>query len=271
MLANRLKKILPHLVSKQQSAFVKDRLILDKIMVAFVTLHYMRNHNSGETGYMALKLDINKAYDRVELVYMEKLMKKMGLVDTWVNLMMQCISKATYSVLIHGEPRGQITPSRGLCQRDPLSPYLFLLCMEGFHGLLRKVKENGDIRGVSICRSAPKLTHLLFADDNLIFCRAKINECEKLEILATYEQASGQQINRDKTTLFFSKSTSPQMQESIQAALGVPVVKQYEKYLGCQASLGGKRRRALTILSKESGKSLKDGKASFCHKRGEKF
>ena len=67
--------------------------------------------------------------------------------------------------------------------------------MHGFHGLLRKAEENGDIRGVSICRSAPKLTHL-FADDNLIFCRAKINECEKLlEILATYERASKQQIN----------------------------------------------------------------------------
>ena len=64
--ANRLKKILPHLVSEQQSAFVKDRLISDNIMVAFETLHYMRNHSSGETGYMALRLDMSKVYDRVE-------------------------------------------------------------------------------------------------------------------------------------------------------------------------------------------------------------
>ena len=113
--------------------------------------------------------------------------------------------------------------------------------MHGFHGLLRKAEENGDIRGVSICRSAPKLTHL-FADDNLIFCRAKLNECEKLlEVLATYEQASRQQINRDKTTLFFSKSTSQQMQASIQEALGVPVVKQYKKYLGLPSFIGRKK------------------------------
>ena len=238
-LANRLKKILPHLVSEQQSAFVKDRLISDNIIVAFETLHYMRNHSSGETGYMALKLDMSKACDRVEWLYMEKLMKKMSFGDTWVNLIMQCISKANYSVLINGEPHGRITPSRGLCQGDPLSPYLFLLCTEGFHGLLRKAEENGDIRGVSICRSAPKLTDLLFADDSLIFCRAKTNECEKLlEILATYEQASGQQINRDKTTLIFSKSTSHHMQVSIQEALGVPVVKQYEKYLGLPSFIG---------------------------------
>ena len=93
--------------------------------------------------------------------------------------MMQCISKATYSVLINGEPHGYITPTSALSQGDPLSPYLLLLCTEEFHGLLRKAEENGDIRGVSICRSAPKLTHLLFVDDNLIFCRAKLNECEK--------------------------------------------------------------------------------------------
>ena len=136
---------------------------------------------------------------------MEKLMKNMGFGDTW-NLMMQCIFKATYSVLINGEPHGHITPTTGLHQGDPLSPYLFLLCTKGFHGLLRKVEENGNIRGVSSCRSAPKLTHLLFADDSLIFCKAKINDCEMLlEILATYERASRQQINRDKTTLFFSK------------------------------------------------------------------
>ena len=137
---------------------------------------------------MALKLHMSKMYDRVEWQFMEKLMKKMGFGDTWTNLMMQCISKATYSVLINGEPYGHIKSTRGMRQGDPLSPYLFLLCTEGFYGLLRKAEENGDIRGVSICRSAPKLTHLLFANDSLIFCRAKINECEKLlEILATYE------------------------------------------------------------------------------------
>ena len=101
-------------MSEQQSAFVKDRLISDNIMLAFETLHYMRNHSSGEMGYMALKLDMNKAYDRVEWQYMWQLMKKMGFGNTWINLMMQCISKATYLVLINGEPHGHIKPTKGL-------------------------------------------------------------------------------------------------------------------------------------------------------------
>ena len=78
-MANRLKKILPHLISDQQSAYMTNRLISDNVMVAFETLHYMRNHSSSNTGYMALKLDMSKAYDRVEWLYMEKLMRKMGL------------------------------------------------------------------------------------------------------------------------------------------------------------------------------------------------
>jgi len=128
---------------------------------------------------MALKLDMSKAYDRVEWPYMEKLMKKMGFDDTWVQLMMQCISSATYSVLINGEPYGKITPTRGLRQGDPFSPYLFLPCTKGFYGLLRKAEIEGNIKGVSICRNRPKLTHLIFADDSLIFCRSKTEECAK--------------------------------------------------------------------------------------------
>ena len=135
--------------------------------------------------------------------------------------------------------------------------------------MLRKAEENGDIRGVSICRSAPKLTHLLFADDSLIFCRAKINECEKLlEILATYEQALGQQINRDKTTLFFSKSTSPQMQESIQVALRVPVVKQYEKYLRLPSFFGRKKKESFDNIKQRVWKKLQGWEGKLLSQAG---
>ena len=169
VLANRLKLVLPHIISEQQSAFLTDQLISDNILVAFETLHYVRNHCTGKTGYMALKLDMSKAYDQVEWNYMEKLMVKMGFCSSWVKLMMECITTATYSVLINGEPHGHITPSRGLRQGDPFSPCLFLLCTEGLHRLINLAMERGELKGVSICRNGPKLTHLLFADDSLVF------------------------------------------------------------------------------------------------------
>ena len=114
VLANRLKIIITNLISEHQSAFMFDCLISDNILVAFETLHYMRNHNKGKTGFMALKLDMSKGYHRVEWSFMEKVLVKMGFQDRWVKLMMACITTASYSVLINGEPHGHITPSRGL-------------------------------------------------------------------------------------------------------------------------------------------------------------
>ena len=182
---------MPHLIFEHQSAFMSNHLLSGKIMIAFETLHYMRNHHNGKTGFMALKLDMSKMYDRVEWTYMEKLMVKIGFQDSLVKLMMECITTASYSVLINGEPHGDIIPTRGLRQGDPLSPYLFLMHTEGLYGLIHKVARMGDIWGVSICQNGPKLTHLLFTDDSLIFCKAKENECHKLlDILAAYERAS---------------------------------------------------------------------------------
>lgn len=123
---------------------------------------------------------------------MEKFLEKMGFQDRWVKLMIVCTTMASYSVLINGEPHGEITPIKGLRQGDPLSPCLFLVCTEGLHSLISKAANNGDIKGVSICRNGPKITHILFADDTLIFCRVKESECQSLlDILVIYEQASG--------------------------------------------------------------------------------
>ena len=135
------------------------------------------------------------------------------------------VSTVSYSTLINGELHGYIKPSRGLRQGDPLSPYLFLLCAEGLHSLLQRAKNTEDIHGVSISRSGPKLTHLFFADDSLLFCKATTNEIKCIQnILTEYELASGQQVNRQKTTLFFSNSTPRHIKDSIQAMLGVPVI-----------------------------------------------
>ena len=132
-----------------------ERLITNNILVAFETFHYMRNHCIGKTVYITLKLDMSKAYDRVEWEYMQQVLVKMGFYDYWVKLMMECITSATYSILINGEPHGLIIPTRGLRQRDPLSPYLFLMCTKGLHGIISSTASKDEIRGVSICKFRP--------------------------------------------------------------------------------------------------------------------
>ena len=109
---------------------------------------------------MALKLDMSKAYDRVEWSFLEKIMLKMGFQDSWVALIMQYVSTVTYSILLNGEPKGFIRPSRGLRQSDPLSPFPFLFCAEGLNALLNKAVDNGEISCLSLCRQGPKITHL---------------------------------------------------------------------------------------------------------------
>ena len=148
-------------------------------------------------------------------------------------MIMQCITTVSYSILVNGEPKGLIYLSRGLRQGDPLSLFLFLLCAEGLNALLHHAASNGEIREYSICRVGPKITHLFFATDCLLFCRATSDECAKIQsILAWYEAASGQQVNSDKTTAFFSWNTFVEVQEELKVLLGVPVIKNYEKYLG---------------------------------------
>lgn len=142
--------------------------------MAFETLHYMKTQQNGYTGFMALKLDMSKAYDRDKWSFLECLLRKMGFHSRWVDLMMECITTVSYFILINGEPSQTIHPSKGLRQRDPLSPYLFLLCTKGLHGLSAKATIFGDIRGIFIYKNGPRLTHLFFANDSLLFCRASV-------------------------------------------------------------------------------------------------
>ena len=137
-LANRLKKFLNNIIIEHQSTFAKGCLISDNILIAFETLHTMKHYNSRSNGFMALKLDMSKTYDRVEWVFLEKVMRKMGFCEQWIGLIMVCVKTITYSILVNGELKGLIHPSRGLRQGDPLSPFLFLLCTEGLHGLIKK-------------------------------------------------------------------------------------------------------------------------------------
>ena len=121
---------------------------------------------------------------------------------------MQCVTSMSYSVRINGKPKGHIVPTKGIRQGDPLSPYLFLLYVEGLSALIKRSVENGELEGLSVCRGGPTISHLFFADDSIIFGKASIEECINLQrLLVVYEHASRQQLNRAKTSLFFSSNT----------------------------------------------------------------
>ena len=138
---------------------------------------------------MEIKLDMSKAYDGVEWAYLEAMMHKLGFQERWISLMMMCVTTVSYSMLINGELKGKIVPTRGLWQGVPISPYIFLLCAKGLLTMLRKDENGGNLRGISVCRQAPLVSHLLFADDCIVFCNASTEEGLRVtKILEDYEK-----------------------------------------------------------------------------------
>jgi hypothetical protein len=113
-------------------------------------------------------------------------MSKLGFADAWIKLIMTCVRSVNYYVVINGNVVGRIFPSRGIRQGDPISPYLFIICAETLNSLLRHAQLKGTISGVPTSIKGPKITHLFFADDSLIFCKVNQVECRRiLNILDT--------------------------------------------------------------------------------------
>ena len=181
----------------------------------------------------------------------------------------------TYSILVNGEPHGIIHPTRGIKQGDPLSLFLFMLCTEGLQGLIKHAIHTGDIKGFSLCWRGLELTHLLFADDSLLFCKATPKECEKIVgILNHYKEDLGQKVNINKTVIFFITSTQESTREEIKSVLGLQEITQYEKYLGLPTLVGRKKKKKkkkASILSrKKYGGSCKVGRVGYCLKQDER-
>lgn len=134
-------------------------------------------------------------------------MKRMGFEHRLIMLIMVCVQTVSFSILINGEPTRTIIHSRGLRQGNPLSPYLILLCTEGFVSLLKEAEYNQTIPNIKICRGAPRLNHLLFTDDSIIFCEVDAETNKRVQcLLKKYEDAFGQKINKEKPSMVFSRN-----------------------------------------------------------------
>ena len=135
---------------------------------------------------------------------------------------MECISTVSYSFLLNNEVIGNVQPQRGICQGDPLSPYIVIICTEVLSGLCRTAQDTGLLPGIRVSRYGPKLNHMLFADDTMIFTKTDHLSCSTLvEILRSYEAASGQMINVQKSSISFSGKMPPDIRERVKQQLGI--------------------------------------------------
>lgn len=184
-------------------------------------------------------MDISKAYDRVSWSFLESIMLKMGFEPRWVKWMIMCVNSVEYNVLMNHEEVGPIIPERGLRQGDPLSPYLYILCAEGLSSLIRSAERRGLIHGVKICRGAPVISHLLFADDSFPFFQANEREVSVMKhLLFVDESATGQAINYQKSEIQFSKNVPPNTRDFILNTLEVRESLGSGNYLGLPSFIG---------------------------------
>ena len=202
VLANRLKKLVGKVVSKAQGDFVESRQILDAVLIANDAIDSVFKNNEND---IFCKLDIEKAYDNVDWYFLLTVMQKMGFGEKWIGWIKWYISTASFSVLVNGTLTGFFQSSKGLRQGDPFSPYLFVIAMEVFSSLLKRVVDGGFM---SSCRvqgrseEGVQISHLLFTDDTLVFCQASQDHLTYLSwLLIWFEAVSGLRINLEKNEL----------------------------------------------------------------------
>ncbi|GKU96042.1 hypothetical protein SLEP1_g9323 [Rubroshorea leprosula] len=173
LLANRLKKVLQGTIGEQQMACLSGRQLMDGVLVADEIIDEAKNMK--KKSFM-LKIDFEKAYDK------------------------ECLSTNMVLVLVNGSPTRQFSISRGLRQRNPLFPFLFLIIAEGLNGLVSTATKKGLLKGVEVGRSGFKVTHIQYADDTLLFGTAKEENVRAMKgMLRAFELAFGLKLNFNKS------------------------------------------------------------------------
>lgn len=187
-------------------------------------------------------------------------------------MILQCINSVSYNITQGSRVMGPVIPSRGIRQGDPVSPYLFILGVGGLLALLIKYTANKWLHGVKIYRKAPVITHMLFADDCYLYCKANEGEATRLlEILDRFEKATGQKENSSKSSVFFSTNTLVSDRNSVCEMLNMVEVDERSKYLGLPSILGRNKSSLLGYLKDKVTRRIQSWEGRWISKGGKEI
>ncbi|XP_030495226.2 uncharacterized protein LOC115711025 [Cannabis sativa] len=261
LLANRIKKLLPGIISPSQSAFVPGRWIAENGIIAHEIMDSFKKMK-GRRGFVGLKLDMSKAYDRMEWGFLDKALDSFGFGADFRRLIAKCVSSVAFSVLLNGGPLKQFYPERGLRQGDPLSSYLFIIGSEVLSRLMLNSERLGLIKGFSHARNGLPISHLMYADDTFIFCEAnKENVLEVKRCLEMYCRNSGQCVNSHKSAVVFSDNVEMGIRGEIKGLLGFRDLNREDKFLGNPILLSGSKVRDFGFLVDKMARRIEGWKS----------
>jgi hypothetical protein len=241
-LANRLKPHLPDYVHPSQQAFIEGRRISNNIIIAQEITHSFALGSFKDQAFM-LKIDLAKAFDRLEWKFIVAALSRKGLHGHFINLVHACISSPTFSVVINGQPFARFRSYRGIRQGCPLSPYLFVLAINELALALQDAMSNNSLDGIVLGPNCPPIHSLMFADDLLICGRANLQEASRMrDILQAFCSTSGQIPNWSKSGIIFSKHVQPHTATVIKQIFPVQDIDTSFIHLGHPLILPGKDR-----------------------------
>ncbi|KAF7815290.1 uncharacterized protein G2W53_029259 [Senna tora] len=187
------------------NGFVNGRLISDSVFLASEVMSFIHKAYKTKIAWCAFKLDIHKAYDKFSWNFLEAVLRCMEFLERFINIIMQCVHTVSYTLLLNAQIVGSFVPKRGLQQGDPLSRYLFLLCANVLSYALLKLEAAKKIVGIKFARRGPMISHLMYADDTILFFKIDDINCRAVKYaLSIYSNLAGQHLNKDKSFLVFS-------------------------------------------------------------------
>ncbi|GKD91967.1 putative RNA-directed DNA polymerase, eukaryota, reverse transcriptase zinc-binding domain protein, partial [Tanacetum coccineum] len=200
ILANRLSKVIDKIVSKEQSAFIAGRQILDGPVILSEIIEWYKKRKKK---LLIFKVDFEKAFDSISWNYLIHILDSFGFGNKWCSWIKACLNSSRASILINGSPTSEFSIKRGLRQGDPLSPFLFILVMEGLHNAFEEAVGNGLITGVNIKNSTINVSHLFYADDVIITTDWNAKDMDNIiRVLHVFYLASGLKINIHKSNIY---------------------------------------------------------------------
>lgn len=228
IIVGRLQHHLPGLISEEQGAFVPGRSISHHCLIAQEVMHKMKV-STAKSGILMAKIDMAQAYDKMSWDSLRQALTWFGFPPLFAQWILQCVQHPRFSILLNGSRTDWIAAECGFRQGCPLSPYIFILVAELLSCILR---EQGSSIGVSLKPGGPRLTHLLYADDILLFSEVSTASVAALRrSLDVYCSWTGQQINHGKSMVAFSKATPSWKANRFTRQLGFARVQELQ-YLG---------------------------------------